>query len=92
MAEEIFKTIETVGLSYLGKTAEVLLNVVKAGTLELIAVEISKMDAAVLSAKKERMLDGQAKSAYTECRIRNGWISLGECSKKLLRLNGAAPY
>ncbi len=54
LVEEIFKTIEKVGLSNVGKTAEELLNVVKVGTLELIAVEISKMDAAVLSAKKER--------------------------------------
>ena len=32
LAEEIFKTIETVGLSNLGKTTEELLNVVKHGT------------------------------------------------------------
>ena len=78
LVEEIFKTIEKVGLSNVGKTAEELLNVVKVGTLELIAVEISKMDAAVLSAKKERKLDGQAKNAYTECCIRNGRFPLGE--------------
>ena len=78
LVEEIFKTIEKVGLSNVGKTAEELLNVVKVGTLELIAVEISKMDAAVLSAKKERKLDGQAKNAYTECCIRNGRCPRGE--------------
>ena len=32
LAEEIFKTIETVGLSNLGKATEELLNVVKHGT------------------------------------------------------------
>ena len=32
LAEEILKTIETVGLSNLGKTTEELLNVVKHGT------------------------------------------------------------
>ena len=32
LAEEIFKTIETVGLSNLGKTTEELLNVMKLGT------------------------------------------------------------
>ena len=36
LVEEIFKTIEKVGLSNVGKTAEELLNVVKAGTLELV--------------------------------------------------------
>ena len=54
LVEEIFKTIEKVGLSNVGKTAEELLNVVKAGTLELVSAAISEMDAAVLSAKKER--------------------------------------
>ena len=58
LVEEIFKTIEKVGLSNVGKTAEELLNVVKAGTLELVSAAISEMDAAVLSAKKERKLDG----------------------------------
>ena len=56
--KEIFKTIEKVGLSNVGKTAEELLNVVKAGTLELVSAAISEMDAAVLSAKKDRKLDG----------------------------------
>ena len=32
LAEDIFKTIETVGLSNLGKTTEELLNVMKLGT------------------------------------------------------------
>ncbi|MDD7504224.1 MAG: hypothetical protein SPI37_00550 [Eubacteriales bacterium] len=32
LAEEIFKTIETVGLSNLGKTTKELLNVMKLGT------------------------------------------------------------
>ena len=54
LVEEIFKTIEKVGLSNVGKTAEELLNVVKAGTLELVSAAISEMDAAVLSTKKER--------------------------------------
>ena len=58
LVEEIFKTIEKVGLSNVGKTAEELLNVVKAGTLELVSAAISEMDAAVLSAKKKRKLDG----------------------------------
>ena len=58
LVEEIFKTIEKVGLSNVGKTAEELLNVVKAGTLELVSAAISEMDAAVLSAKKGRKLDG----------------------------------
>ena len=54
LADEIFITIETVGLSNVGKTAEELLNVVKLVTLELVSAAISEMDAAVLSAKKER--------------------------------------
>ena len=53
LAEEIFITIETVGLSNVGKTAEELLNVVKLVTLELVSAALSEMDAAVLSAKKE---------------------------------------
>ena len=60
LVEEIFKTIEKVGLSNVGKTAEELLNVLKAGTLELVSAAISEMDAAVLSAKKERKPDRQA--------------------------------
>ena len=60
LVEEIFKTIETVGLSNVGKTAEELLNVVKLGTLELVSAAISEMVAAVLSAKKERKPDRQA--------------------------------
>ena len=43
LVEEIFKTIEKVGLSNVGKTAEELLNVVKAGTLELVSAAISEM-------------------------------------------------
>ena len=36
------------------------MNVVKLGTLELVSAAISEMDAAVLSAKKERKPDRQA--------------------------------
>ena len=82
LVEEIFKTIEKVGLSNVGKMAEELFNVVKAGTLELVSAAISEMDAAVLSAKKERKLDGQAQNAHTERRIRNGRFPLGEILQK----------
>ena len=58
LVEEIFKTIEKVGLSNVGKTAEELFAVLKNGTLELLSAAISEMDAAVLSAKKERKSDG----------------------------------
>ena len=52
LVEEIFKTIEKVGMSNVGKTAEELFAVLKNGTLELLSAAISEMDAAVLSAKK----------------------------------------
>ncbi len=42
----------------MGKTAEELFAVLKNGTLEVLAAAIGEMDAAVLSAKKERKLDG----------------------------------
>ena len=58
LVEEIFKTIEKVGMSNVGKTAEELFAVLKNGTLEVLAAAIGEMDAAVLSAKKERKLDG----------------------------------
>lgn len=58
LVEEIFNTIEKVGLSNVGKTAEELFAVLKKGTLELLSAAISEMDAAVLSAKKERKSDG----------------------------------
>ena len=58
LVEEIFKTIEKVGMSNVGKTAEELFAVLKNGTLEVLAAAIGEMDAAVLSAKKERKSDG----------------------------------
>ena len=58
LVEEIFKTIEKVGLSNVGRTAEELFKVVKSGTLDILSAAIGEMDAAVLSAKKERKLDG----------------------------------
>ena len=58
LVEEIFKTIEKVGLSNVGRTAEELFSVVKDGTLKIISAAIGEKDAAVLSAKKERKLDG----------------------------------
>lgn len=58
LVEEIFKTIEKVGLSNVGRTAEELFSVVKSGTLDILSAAIGEMDAAVLSAKKERKLDG----------------------------------
>ena len=74
LVEEIFKTIEKVGLSNVGKTAEELFNVVKAGTLELVSAAISEMDAAVLSAKKGRKLDGLTvkKRSKDHNALRNG--------------------
>ena len=56
LVEEIFKTIEKVGMSNVGKTAEELFAVLKNGTLEVLAAAIGEMDAAVLSAKKEPVL------------------------------------
>ena len=58
LVEEIFKTIEKVGLSNVGRTAEELFSVVKSGTLDILSAAISEMDASVLAAKKERKLDG----------------------------------
>ena len=51
LVEEIFKTIEKVGLSNVGRTAEELFKVVKSGTLDILSAAIGEMDAAVLSAK-----------------------------------------
>ena len=58
LVEEIFKTIENVGLSDIGRTAEELVSVVKTGTLDILSAAIGEIDAAVHSAKKERKLDG----------------------------------
>ena len=58
LVEEIFKTIEKVGLSDVGKTVESVFEVVKTGSLEIVSAAISEMDNAVLAAKKERKLDG----------------------------------
>ncbi len=58
LVEEIFKTIENVGLSDIGRTAEELVSVVKTGTLDILSAAIGEIDAAVISAKKERKLDG----------------------------------
>jgi len=58
LVEEIFKTIEKVGLYNVGKTAEELFSVVRSGTLDILSAAIGEIDAAVLSAKKERKLDG----------------------------------
>ena len=80
LVEEIFKTIEKVGLSNVGKTAEELLNVVKAGTLEIVSAAISEMDAAVLSAKKERKLDGLTVNERNA--LRNGLELYNKYSEK----------
>ena len=58
LVEEIFKTIEKVGLSDVGRTCEEICKVVKEGSLEIVSAAISEMDNAVLAAKKERKLDG----------------------------------
>ena len=80
LVEEIFKTIEKVGLSNVRKTAEELLNVVKAGTLEIVSAAISEMDAAVLSAKKERKLDGLTVNERNA--LRNGLELYNKYSEK----------
>lgn len=58
MVEEIFKTIENVGLSDIGRMAEELVLVVKAGTLDILSAVIGEIDEAILPTKKERKLDG----------------------------------
>ena len=66
LVEEIFNTIEKVGLSNVGKTAEELFAVLKNGTLEVLAAAIGEMDAAVLSAKKERKGDSGSYPRFKE--------------------------
>ena len=58
VVEEMLKTIDEQGISDLCKTAESLLSVLKKGALELLAAVIDEIDAAILTAKKERKLDG----------------------------------
>lgn len=58
VVEEILKNIYENGISNLGETAESLMSVLKEGTLELLSAAVSEVDQAVLSAKKERKIDG----------------------------------
>ena len=50
----------------MGKTAEELFAVLKNGTLEVLAAAIGEMDAAVLSAKKERKGDSGSYPRFKE--------------------------
>ena len=58
VVEDILINIYENGISSIGETAESLMSVLKEGTLELLSAAVSEVDQAVLSAKKERKLDG----------------------------------
>ena len=58
VVEDILINIYENGISDIGETAESLMSVLKEGTLELLSAAVSEVDQAVLSAKKERKIDG----------------------------------
>ena len=58
VVEDILINIYENGISSIGETAESLMSVLKEGTLELLSAAVSEVDKAVLSAKKERKIDG----------------------------------
>ena len=58
MVEEILKIIGNDGISEIGQTTEAILSVLKEKTLEILSATIEEVDLAILSAKKERKIDG----------------------------------
>ena len=58
VVEKILKNIGENGISDIGQTAESLISVLKEGALEILSVAVNEVDKAILSAKKERKLDG----------------------------------